>query len=201
MPSDETWSLIFVKLNSKFEHESRWRSLFYSTKHRWGVASFISRFVYKIVISPSLWMAFYDLQDGEKMADLFQTVFVWSTNESYEMDTHSRTHGRVDASNRRNAGRLKISLKSFHFNLFPLNHLRFLLKVFSFPTRRPQYLAQSRFNAQVLHSENINISRVWLSSLFICPISRWRPSSDWESVRSRRADMFERRLRIAIINH
>ena len=38
------------------------------------------------------WMVFYDLQDDKKMADLFQTVFEWSTNEAY---THKHTNTRA----------------------------------------------------------------------------------------------------------
>ena len=35
------------------------------------------------IVKYVIWWLFYGLQYGEKMADLSQTVFTWSTNEVY----------------------------------------------------------------------------------------------------------------------
>ena len=44
------------------------------------------------------WRHFNDLHDGETMADLTQTIFVWSNNEAFKrMNAHSHTRARAHA--------------------------------------------------------------------------------------------------------
>ena len=63
------------------------------------------------------WVAFCGLQDGDKIADLSQADFNWSTNKAYtnaharactraHMRTCTQTHTQLDDSNRRECNAL-----------------------------------------------------------------------------------------------